>query len=83
LLYRLSGLGLLLGLPLLKFESDLVCAPCRYDKMITASHSPVNTVMTEHSGQLLHMDIVDPSQVRSMGGKWYVIVIIDDYSRYS
>jgi hypothetical protein len=29
------------------------------------------------------MDIVGPSRVRSMGGKWYVLVIIDDYSRYS
>jgi hypothetical protein len=27
LLYRLSGLGLLRGLPLLKFESNLVCVP--------------------------------------------------------
>jgi hypothetical protein len=29
------------------------------------------------------MDIVGPSQVRSMGGKWYVLVIVDDYSHYS
>jgi hypothetical protein len=33
---------------LLKFESDLVCAACRHGKMITASHSLVNTVMTKH-----------------------------------
>jgi hypothetical protein len=46
LLCRLSGLGLLRGLPLLKFESILVCSPCRHGKMIAASHSPVNTVMT-------------------------------------
>jgi hypothetical protein len=83
LLCRLSGLGLLRGLSLLKFESDLVCAPCRHDKMIAASHSPVNTVMTEHSGQLLHMDIVSLSRVRYMGGKWYVFVIVYDYSCYS
>jgi hypothetical protein len=83
LLCQLSGLGLLRGLPLLKFESDLVCAPCRHGKMITASHSLVNTVMTEHPEQLLHMDIVGPSRVRSMGGKWYVLIIVDDYSRYS
>jgi hypothetical protein len=48
LLCRLSGVDLLRGLPLLKFESDLVCAPCHHGKMIAASHSPVNTVMTEH-----------------------------------
>jgi transposase InsO family protein len=29
------------------------------------------------------MDTVDLSRVRSMGGKWYVLVVIDDYSRYS
>jgi hypothetical protein len=68
---------------LLKFESDLVCAHCRYGKTIAASHSSVNTVMTEHPGQLLHMDTVGPSWVRSIGGKWYVLIIVDDYSRYS
>jgi hypothetical protein len=83
LLCQLCGLGLHRGLPLLKFESDLVCAPCRHGKMITTSHSPVNTVMTEHPGQLLHMDTVGPARVHSMGGKCYVLVIVDDYSRYS
>jgi hypothetical protein len=68
---------------LLKFESDLVYAPCHHGKMIVASHSPVNTVMTEHPRQLLHMDTVGPSQVLSMGGKWYVLIIVDDYSHYS
>jgi transposase InsO family protein len=29
------------------------------------------------------MDTVGPSWVRSMGDKWYVLVIINDYSRYS
>jgi transposase InsO family protein len=83
LLCRLSGLGLLQELPLLKFESDLVCPPCRHGKMIAASRSPVNTVMSEHPGQLLYMDTVDLSRVCSMGGKWYILVIVDDYSRYS
>jgi transposase InsO family protein len=83
LLYRLSGLGLLRGLPLLKFESNLVCAPCRHGKMIAASHSLVNTVRTEQPRQLLHMNTIGPSRVRSMESKWYVLVIVDDYSRYS
>jgi hypothetical protein len=47
LLCRLSGLSLLQGLPLLKFESNLVCASCRSGKMIIASHSLINTVMIE------------------------------------
>jgi hypothetical protein len=83
LLCQLSGLGLLRGLPLLKFESNLICAPCHHGKMIATSHSPINTVMTERPRQLLHMDTIDPSQVRSMRGKWYALVIVDDYSHYS
>jgi hypothetical protein len=83
LLCRVSGLGLLGGLSLLKFESNLICAPCHHGKMIDASHSLINTMMSEQPRQLLYMDTVDPSQVHSMGGKWYVLVIIDDYSRYS
>jgi transposase InsO family protein len=68
---------------LLKFESNLVRAPCHDGKIIAVFHSPVNTVMTEQPGQLLHMDTINPFWVRSMGGKWYVLVIVDDYSRYS
>jgi hypothetical protein len=29
------------------------------------------------------MDTVGPSQIHSILGKWYVLVIIDDYSHYS
>jgi transposase InsO family protein len=51
--------------------------------MIAASHSLVNNVMTEHPKQLLHMDTIGPSRIRFMGGKWYILIIVDDYSRYS
>jgi hypothetical protein len=83
LLCQLSGLGLLRGLPLLKFDSNLVCSPCHHGKMIATSHSLDNTVMIEQPGQLLYMDTVSPPRVRSMGDKWYVLAIVDDYSRYS
>jgi hypothetical protein len=29
------------------------------------------------------MDLVGPARVSSAGGKWYVLVVVDDYSRYS
>ncbi|XP_022684314.1 uncharacterized protein LOC111257976 [Setaria italica] len=40
-------------------------------------------VMMRRPGELLHMDIVGPARVRSAGGKWYVLVVVDDFSRYS
>ena len=51
--------------------------------MVATSHTPVNLVMTERPCELLHMDTVGPSRIRSAGGKWYVLVIVDDFSRYS
>jgi hypothetical protein len=83
LLCELSHLGLFRGLSLLKFESNLVCAPCHHGKMIAASHSLVNTMITDEPGQLLYMDTVGPSWVCSVDGKWYVLIIMDDYSHYS
>jgi transposase InsO family protein len=68
---------------LLKFESNLVCSPCRHGKMIAASHSLVNTMMTEQPRQILYINTVGLSWVRSMDDKWYVLVIVDDYSHYS
>lgn len=62
---------------------DFVCSPCRHGKMVSASHPPLTLVMTDAPGQLLHMDTVGSARVQSAGGKWYVLVIVDDYSRYS
>ena len=83
LLVRLSSMGLLQGLPKLKLEKDIVCHPCHHGKMVAASHAPVNQVMTSYPGELLHMDTVDPAQVQSVGGKWYVLVVVDDFLRFS
>jgi hypothetical protein len=48
--------------------------------MIAAFHSLVNTVMTKQLEQLLYMNTIGPSRVRCMGGRWYVLVIVDEYS---
>jgi hypothetical protein len=50
--------------------------------MISASHSLVTKVMTSHPGKMLHIDTVGPTRVCSFGGKWYVLVVVYDFSRY-
>jgi hypothetical protein len=83
LLSRLSKLNFVRGLPRLRLEKELICAPCRHAKMVVSSHPPLTDVMTERPCELLHMDLVGPARVRSAGGKWYVPVVVDDYSRYA
>ncbi|WVZ53877.1 hypothetical protein U9M48_004765 [Paspalum notatum var. saurae] len=79
----LSSMGLIRGLPKLRAEKDLVCHPRRHGKMVAASHIPVSRVMTSYPGELLHMDTVGPARVASVSGKWYVLVVVDDFSRFS
>jgi hypothetical protein len=81
LLSRLSKLSLVRGFPRLRLEKELVCAPCRHAKMVASSHPPLTDVMTERPCEPLHMDLVGPARVRSAGGKWYILVVVDDYCR--
>ncbi|WVZ58667.1 LOW QUALITY PROTEIN: hypothetical protein U9M48_008909 [Paspalum notatum var. saurae] len=76
-------MGLIRGLPKLRAEKDLVCHPCRHGKMVATSHIPVSQVMTSYPGELLHMNTVGPARVASVSGKWYVLVVVDDFSRFS
>ncbi|WVZ81143.1 hypothetical protein U9M48_028558 [Paspalum notatum var. saurae] len=39
--------------------------------------------MTSYPGELLHMDTVGPARVASVSGKWYVLVVVDDFSWFS
>jgi transposase InsO family protein len=50
--------------------------------MVASSHPPLTDVMTECPCELFYMDLVGPACVRPAGGKWYVLVVVDDYSRY-
>jgi transposase InsO family protein len=76
-------MNLINGLTKLKREQDIVCSPCIHGKIVAGSHARITNVMTNAPGQLLHLYTVGPSRVQSFGGKWYVLVIFDDYYRYS
>jgi hypothetical protein len=64
---RLRKLNLVQGLPLLRFEKELVCASCRHAKMVASSHPPLTDAMKGRPCELLHMDLVGPTCVRSAG----------------
>jgi transposase InsO family protein len=83
LLSRLSEHNLVRGLPRLRLEKELVCALYRHAMMVASSHPPLTDVMTERPCELLHMDLVGPAPVRSAGGKWYGLVVLNEYSRYA
>ena len=67
----------------LKYEKDKLCDACQKGKQTKISFKSKNIVFTTQPLQLLHMDLFGPSKVMSFGGSYYVLVIVDDYSRYT
>ena len=45
--------------------------------------SKVNVIATSHFLELLHIDLMGPTRIESLGGKRYIMVIVDDFSRYT
>ena len=33
--------------------------------------------------ELLHIDLMGPARVQSLGGKKYILVVVDDFTRYT
>ena len=48
-----------------------------------STHPKVIVVTTSHLLELLHVDLMGPTRMESMGVKRYIRVVVDDFSRYS
>ena len=46
-------------------------------------HPKVNIIVTSRPLELLHVDLMGPTRTESLGGKRYIMVVVDDFSRYS
>nr|KAJ0209246.1 hypothetical protein LSAT_V11C400222660 [Lactuca sativa] len=71
------------GLPLLKFEKEHLCAACEMGKQSRKSHpTRINTKIVE-ALELLHIDLCGPSAIDSIGRSKYILVIIDEFLRFT
>nr|GEW16149.1 retrovirus-related Pol polyprotein from transposon TNT 1-94 [Tanacetum cinerariifolium] len=80
---HLARQGLVRGLPKLKFEKDHLCSACAMGKSTKKSHKPKSEDTNQEKLYLLHMDLCGPTCVKSVNGKKYILVIVDDYSRFT
>ncbi|GJW77169.1 retrovirus-related pol polyprotein from transposon TNT 1-94 [Tanacetum coccineum] len=79
----LSKYDIVTGLPKLKFVKDHIFSSCELGKAKYKSFKTKNTPSSKRRLQILHMDLCGPMRVESFNGKKYVLVIVDDYSRYT
>lgn len=70
------------GLPRLSGKIDTVCEGCKLGKQTRSWHKAIYVVTTSQPLDLMHMDLVRPIQTESIGGKRYMLVLADDFSRF-
>ncbi|GJY94022.1 retrovirus-related pol polyprotein from transposon TNT 1-94 [Tanacetum coccineum] len=75
--------NLVRGLPKMKFEKDHLCSACEQGKIHRKHHKSKTAFASNKPLYLLHMDLCGPMRVESINGKRYVLVVVDDYSRYT
>ncbi|GKD18846.1 retrovirus-related pol polyprotein from transposon TNT 1-94 [Tanacetum coccineum] len=75
--------NLVRGLPKMKFEKDHLCSAYEQGKIHRKHHKSKTAFASNKPLYLLHMDLCGPMHVESINGKRYVLVVVDDYSRYT
>ena len=48
-----------------------------------ARHPSISEVQTSKPLELLHIDLMGPTRVQSLGGMKYILVDVDDFTRYT
>nr|GFB35587.1 hypothetical protein [Tanacetum cinerariifolium] len=79
----LSKKDVVIGLPKLKYVKDQVCSSCELSKAKRSSFKSKVVPHLKGRLNLLHIDLCGPMRVASINGKKYIMVIVDDYSRYT
>nr|GEV29194.1 hypothetical protein [Tanacetum cinerariifolium] len=79
----LSKKDFMIGLPKLKYVKDQLCSYCELSKAKRSSFKSKAVPSSKGRLNLLHMDLCGPMRVASINEKKYILVIVDDYSRYT
>jgi len=83
LLNKLVSKDLVVGLPTIKYNDGKICDACAKGKQVKNSFKSKKYVSTSQPLEMLHIDLCGPMRIMSRGGKRYVSVIVDDYSRFT
>ena len=80
---KVSKLEVVEGLPKFGKVKKTICGACQMGKQTKTSHHKVNVIATSRCLELLHVDLMGPTRTKNLEGKRYIMVIVDDFSRYT
>nr|GEY52570.1 integrase, catalytic region, zinc finger, CCHC-type, peptidase aspartic, catalytic [Tanacetum cinerariifolium] len=79
----LSKKDVVIGLQNLKYVKDQLCSSYEVSKAKRSSFKSKAVPSLKVRLNLLHIDLCGPMRVASINGKKYILVIVDDYSKYT
>jgi transposase InsO family protein len=80
---KIAGKDIVKGLPKMEKTGKGICGSCQLGKQTRAAHEKTSGIQTSRNLELRHMDLMGPTRTASLGGKKYILVIVDDFSRYT
>ena len=72
-----------LGIPKISRVNNVVCRPYQLGKQTKAKHLGIQTSATSRLLELLHLDLMGLTRIESFGGKRYIMVVVDNFTRYT
>jgi len=76
-------LAIVRDLPKIEKIGKGICGPCQLGKQTRAAHKKTSGILTSRNLELLHMDHMGPTRSASLAGRKYILVVVDDFSRYT
>ncbi|KAJ9557780.1 LOW QUALITY PROTEIN: hypothetical protein OSB04_012394 [Centaurea solstitialis] len=67
----------------MKFEKDHLCSACKMGKLKRSSHKTKSDPSFDQPLQMLHVDLCGPIAVQSLNEKKYILVLVDEFSRFT
>jgi hypothetical protein len=80
---KIAGKDIVKNLPKMEKIGKGICGSCQLGKHTRAAQKKTLGIQTSRNLELLYMDLMDPIRTASLGGRRYILVIVDDFSRYT
>jgi transposase InsO family protein len=80
---KIAGKDIGKDLPKMEKTGKGIWGSGQLGKQTRASHKETSGIQTSKNLELLHMDFMGPTRTASLGGKRYILVIVDDFSSYT
>jgi len=80
---KIASKEIVKDLPKMEKTGKGVCGTCQLGKQTWATHKKTLGILTSRNLKLLHMDLMGSTKTASLGGRKYILVVVDDYSRFT